>query len=258
MDLYCVMGNPVEHSKSPWIHARFAAAHRPGPATTVKRLVPLGRIRRKPCRRSAPRAARAATSPCPSSSRRRRWRTQPDAARAAGAGRATRCASTATTSSPTTPTASGLVNDIARNAGVDLAGRDVLLLGAGGAAAGVLGRCSRRGRGGSWWPTAPRPRPRQLVQRHAALARAARRRARGARTPTRCRGAFDVVINATATSLSGGGGPGCGQRAQARRAGLRHDVRPRRRRASWTGPRGMAPCRATAWACWSSRRPRPS
>ena len=25
LDTYCVMGNPVEHSRSPWIHSRFAA-----------------------------------------------------------------------------------------------------------------------------------------------------------------------------------------------------------------------------------------
>jgi shikimate dehydrogenase len=34
------MGNPVEHSKSPWIHARFAAAHRQ-PVEYGKRLMPL-------------------------------------------------------------------------------------------------------------------------------------------------------------------------------------------------------------------------
>ncbi|HWI83254.1 MAG TPA: shikimate dehydrogenase, partial [Ramlibacter sp.] len=40
-DRYCVMGHPVEHSRSPWIHARFAQLT--GQAMTYeKRLVPLG------------------------------------------------------------------------------------------------------------------------------------------------------------------------------------------------------------------------
>jgi hypothetical protein len=66
---------------------------------------PAGRLRRRPCAPSSPKAARAATSPCPSSSRPLRW--------SAGAARARRwpmpatsSASTARSSSATTPTAS--------------------------------------------------------------------------------------------------------------------------------------------------------
>jgi len=41
MDRYCVMGNPVEHSRSPWIHARFAELTGQ-PMDYGRRLVPLG------------------------------------------------------------------------------------------------------------------------------------------------------------------------------------------------------------------------
>jgi shikimate dehydrogenase len=53
----------------------------------------------------------------------------------------------------------GIVADITRNAGVPIAGRDVLLLGAGGAAAGALGSLLSKSRAASSWSTALRPRP---------------------------------------------------------------------------------------------------
>ncbi|MEG1372746.1 MAG: shikimate dehydrogenase, partial [Comamonas sp.] len=39
-DLYCVFGNPVAHSRSPWIHARFAQLTQQ-PIVYARRLVPL-------------------------------------------------------------------------------------------------------------------------------------------------------------------------------------------------------------------------
>ena len=122
-DQYCVMGNPVEHSKSPWIHARFAAAHRPRPE--LRQAACSSRwLRRRRCRRFAPKAARAATSPCRSSSRRRRWRTTADGPRPARAGLQHAALSDGSEIFGDNTDGVGLVNDIERNAGVDLAGRD--------------------------------------------------------------------------------------------------------------------------------------
>jgi shikimate dehydrogenase len=53
----------------------------------------------------------------------------------------------------------GLVADITRNAGVPLAGRDLLLVGAGGAAAGVLGPLLQQPCAASPMPTARGPGP---------------------------------------------------------------------------------------------------
>ena len=101
-DLYCVMGNPVEHSKSPWIHARFAQLTGQD-LQYVKRLIPFDGFPQsvqafraeggKGCNITVPfkfEAAPLATQLTPRAS----WR-----------GHATRCASTATKSLPTTPTA---------------------------------------------------------------------------------------------------------------------------------------------------------
>lgn len=94
----------------------------------------------------------------------------------------------------------GLVRDIERNAGVALAGRSVLLIGAGGAAAGVLGPL-----------LGARPARLVVANRTLAKAQALVDRHRGAAgatplaaaEPQACGEGFDVIINATATSLQG-------------------------------------------------------
>jgi shikimate dehydrogenase len=199
MDTYCVMGHPVEHSKSPWIHARFAELTNQK-LVYGKRLIALGGFEAglrgfmdeggKGCNITVPFKFDAAAL----------VRVMTPRAALAQACNTLRFDRDGIHADNTDGV--GLVNDITRNAGVPLAGRDVLLIGAGGAAAGVIGPLIEAG-------------VRQLVIANRTMdkagALAARHSMLAARHHTQLqacglqntRQAFDVVINATASSLAG-------------------------------------------------------
>jgi shikimate dehydrogenase len=193
----------VEHSKSPWIHARFAQLTGQD-LQYVKRLIPFDGFPQsvqafraeggKGCNVTVPfkfEAAPLATQLTPR-------------AQLAGACNTLRFDGNEVFADNTDGV--GLANDIARNAGVDLAGRDVLLIGAGGAASGVLGPLIEA-------------RPRRIVVANRTQAKAGvmleRHWALAAQHDVRLEapelrqvsGAFDVVINATTTSMSGAAVP---------------------------------------------------
>jgi shikimate dehydrogenase len=206
MDKYYVLGNPIAHSKSPLIHARFAELTGQtlsyerlltpidGFAATLAQLLQSGA---RGCNVTVPfkfEAFQAST-------------TQTDRAQLAQA------ANTLVLNHPTSggvhadnTDGVGLVNDIQQHAGVALAGRDVLLIGAGGAAAGALAPLLAAG-------------PRRLVLANRTPARAEALVARHWAHPSMhsvlqktellahglqgLPGCFDVVINASASSLAG-------------------------------------------------------
>lgn len=134
-DHYCVIGNPIAHSKSPEIHAAFARqtgqdlayerclAPLDGFADTVRALVAQGC---KGANVTVPFKLEAAALANRLSER----------ARAAGAVNTLSFAGAEILGDNTD--GAGLVSDIVRNAGVAVAGKRVLLLGAGGAARGVI------------------------------------------------------------------------------------------------------------------------
>jgi shikimate dehydrogenase len=100
----------------------------------------------------------------------------------------------------------GLVRDITVNAGVALKGARVLLLGAGGASAGVLGPILAEGPAEVVLANRTVEKAEAIVQRHAAWAaqHGVQLRASGLSEPGL---AFDVFINGTAASLAGSGVP---------------------------------------------------
>jgi shikimate dehydrogenase len=202
-DLYCVMGNPVEHSKSPWIHARFAQLTGQD-LQYVKRQVPLGGFA-EAVRAFRSEGGRGCNVTVPFKFDSPALATRLTArAQLAQASNTLRFDGEAVLGDNTDGV--GLVNDIRDNAGIDLAGRDVLVAGAGGAAAGVLGPLVDARPRRIVVANRTQPRAALLVERHRDLAQ---RQGVELLAPdlANLHGRFDVVINATASSMSGAAVP---------------------------------------------------
>jgi shikimate dehydrogenase len=206
MDHYCLLGNPVEHSKSPSIQNRFAELTQQ-PVHYTKQLVSVDGFAQavatfradggKGCNVTVPFKLQAAaladhvSAPVSLAQACNTLRFDADGIHAFNTDGV------------------GLINDITRNAGVGLAGRDVLLIGAGGAGSGVLGPLLEQ-------------KPARVVLANRTPARAAAVAARHAALATECgavllacglsdvpvlQQSFDVVINASSSSLKGTGVP---------------------------------------------------
>jgi shikimate dehydrogenase len=198
MDRYAVIGNPIAHSKSPRIHGRFAA-QTGEPVVYDRLLAPLDGFE------AAVRSFMAAggrglnvTVPFKLEAYRLADTLSPRAA-AAGAVNTLKFGDAGIFGDNTD--GFGLVRDLEHNLATPLAGRRILLLGAGGAARGAVLPLLERGPAELVIVNRSAPRAAELAAAFAVAAQAAGcRLAAGAREVAH--GRFDVVINATAGSLA--------------------------------------------------------
>ena len=205
MDRYVVTGNPVEHSQSPFIHAAFA--QQTGQTLDYGRLlIPLddfaGTVQRFAA--DAPSGkARGCNVTVP-------FKFEAFALAARHTARAALAQACNTLRFDAegwlgdNTDGAGLVADIERNAGVTLRSGRVLLIGAGGAAAGVLGPLLAAQPAELVVANRTAEKAQALVARHAAVAGSARLRAA---TLADCGTGYDVVVNGTASSLAGAAPP---------------------------------------------------
>ena len=203
VDRYCVIGNPVEHSKSPWIHARFAELT--GQALRYdKQLVALDGFA------AAVRAFRADAGRGCNVTVPFKFEAAAFAATLTPRARLAKACNTLRFSDDgvhgDNTDGAGLVADIQRNARLDLAGRDVLLVGAGGAASGVLGPLVEARPRRVLVVNRTPVRAQELAARHAPLALGLQVTLEAGGLEATA-GAFDLVINGTASSLGGGAVP---------------------------------------------------
>ena len=203
LDRYAVLGNPVAHSRSPFIHTLFAQAT--GQAMDYGRvLCPTGGFTAA-VQNFAAQGGRGCNVTVPFKFEARDLAVR-CSDRAALAGAANVLRFDADGCFADNSDGIGLVRDIEDGAGLALAGLRVLLVGAGGAAAGVLGPLLLAGPHQVVVANRSVDKAQALVQRHAALAQTCGvvLAATGLVDPG---AGFDVVINASASSLQGAGPP---------------------------------------------------
>ncbi|MBC7717368.1 MAG: shikimate dehydrogenase [Pseudorhodobacter sp.] len=197
-DHYVVAGNPVQHSQSPFIHARFA--EQTGEQLSYDRLLCTAEGFEKSVREFAQSGGRGCNITMPF--KFNAWRMASSVSERAALAQACnvlRFDEPGAWYADNTDGV-GLVRDIQNNARRLLAGTRVLMLGAGGAAAGALGPLLSAGPAELVLANRSVDKAQALVDRHAAFAAAHGVELRAANLLD-CGESFDVVINATASSL---------------------------------------------------------
>ena len=210
-DRYAVLGHPVAHSRSPFIHAHFAL--QTGEAVDYGRvLCPLDRFA-ETVRAFAAEGGRGCNVTVPFKFEAPALAAHcTERAQLAGAANILRLDAGGWWADNSDGI--GLVRDIEHGGGRPLAGRRVLLVGAGGAGAGVLGPLLQAGPAQVVVANRTAAKAQALVQRHQAVARdhGVRLSATGL-GEVDLAGAdlaglpFDIVLNASATSLQGAASP---------------------------------------------------
>ena len=197
-DAYCVFGNPIAHSKSPAIHAAFA--QQTGEAMVYeRRLAPLDGFALA-ARGFAAEGGKGANVTVPFKLDACALATElTPRAQAAGAVNTLRFDGDVILGDNTD--GAGLVADIVRNAGVAILGKRVLLLGAGGAARGVVLPLLQEQPSELFIANRTVATALALVAQFQEAGQAVDGlRAGGFEQPN---GQFDIIINATSASLAG-------------------------------------------------------
>ncbi|OXC76358.1 shikimate dehydrogenase [Caballeronia sordidicola] len=197
-DRYAVIGNPVAHSKSPWIHARFA--EQTGEAIEYGRVLGTIGAFSGDVRAFVEAGGRGMNVTVPFKLDAHAFATTLTP-RAAAAGALNTLAFNADGVLGDNTDGVGLVRDIEQNLGVGLKGARVLLLGAGGAARGVVLPMLDGGVAALTIVNRTASKAQQLVDHFSDAAHAAHVRFSGGGADSVEAGPYDVIVNATAGSL---------------------------------------------------------